>query len=90
MKGTEILRYKNTVNDLLNLGVNDYCDLGPGRGEIAVALKNKGNNICWLEAPWDFEDRTNWSKDYEINVLRVSFFLLHFKKLLIKMFNVFL
>ena len=82
MKGTEVLRYKNTVNDLLNLGVNDYCDLGPGRGEIAVALKNKGKNICCLEAPWDFENRTNWSKDHEINVFKGEFFSSSFQKVI--------
>ena len=27
MRDYEVLRYKNTVNDLLDLGVNDYCDL---------------------------------------------------------------
>jgi hypothetical protein len=44
MRESELLRYKNNVNDLLHLGINDYCDLGLGMGEIAVELKNKGKN----------------------------------------------
>ena len=82
MRESEVLRYKNTVNDLLDLGVNDYCDLGPGRGEIAIELKNKGKNICCLEAPWDFENRTSWNKDYEINIFKGEFFSSSFQKVI--------
>ena len=82
MRESEVLRYKNTLNDLLDLGVNDYCDLGPGRGQIAIELKNKGKNICCLEAPWDFKNRTSWSKDHEINVYKGEFFSSSFKKVI--------
>tara|TARA_B100001564_G_C20253552_1_gene496035 strand:- start:258 stop:374 length:117 start_codon:yes stop_codon:yes gene_type:complete len=37
MRESELLRYKNTVKDLLELGINNYCDLGLGMGEIAIA-----------------------------------------------------
>ena len=82
MRESEVLRYENTVTDLLDLEVNDYCDLGPGRGEIAIELKNKGKNICCLEAPWDFENRTSWSKDHEINVFKGEFFSSSFQKVI--------
>jgi SAM-dependent methyltransferase len=82
MRESEVLRYKNTLNDLLDLGVNDYCDLGPGRGQIAIELKNKGKNICCLEAPWDFKNRTSWSKNHEINVYKGEFFSSSFKKVI--------
>ena len=41
MRESEIIRYNNTTNDLLSLGVDNYCDLGPGRGEIAIEIKKK-------------------------------------------------
>ena len=37
MRESEVLRYKNNVNDLLHLGINDYCDLGLVMVEIAIA-----------------------------------------------------
>ena len=42
MRESEIIRYNNTTNDLLSLGVDNYCDLGPGRGEIAIG---KGSRL---------------------------------------------
>ena len=41
MRESEIIRYNNTTNDLLSLDVDYYCDLGPGRGEIAIGIKKK-------------------------------------------------
>ena len=82
MRKSELTRYKNTINDLLELGVNDYCDLGPGKGEIAIKLKQKGKNVCCLEAPWDFQNRTRWSKKHEINVFKGEFFSSSFQKVI--------
>ena len=73
MRESEIIRYNNTTNDLLSLGVDNYCDLGPGRGEIAIEIKKKGKNICCLEAPWDFEQRTAWSKEHDIKVFKGAY-----------------
>ena len=87
MRKSESLRYKNTVKDLLDLGVNNYCDLGSGRGEIAISLKNDDKNIRCLEAPWDFENRTKWSKDYEINVSKCEFFSSSFQQVINQKFQ---
>ncbi|HOZ86661.1 MAG TPA: methyltransferase domain-containing protein [Bacteroidia bacterium] len=79
---SEVTRYENTLNDLVNLNVNNYCELGPGRGEISIALKQKGKNVCALEAPWDFENRTSWAKPNGINVFPGEFFTSDFKKII--------
>lgn len=80
MRESEQKRYENTLNDLLSLGVNYYCELGPGRGEISIALKNAGKNICALEAPWEFEKRTSWAKQHNISVYPGEFFSTDFSK----------
>ena len=82
MRESEIIRYNNTTNDLLSLDVDYYCDLGPGRGEIAIGIKKKGKNICCLEAPWEFEQRTAWSKDHDIKVFKGEFFSSSFQKVI--------
>lgn len=79
MRESERIRYQNTVNDLLDLKAGLYCDLGPGRGEIAIALKEKGQNVCAIEAPWEFEQRTAWKKDHDIEVFPAEFFSDDFK-----------
>ena len=89
MRESEIIRYNNTTNDLLSLGVDNYCDLGPGRGEIAIEIKKKGKNICCLEAPWDFEQRTAWSKEHDIKVFKGEFFSSSFKQVIDQNVNCF-
>jgi 2-polyprenyl-3-methyl-5-hydroxy-6-metoxy-1,4-benzoquinol methylase len=74
MRESEKIRYKNTLNDLLSLNASSYCELGPGRGEISIALKNNGKNICAIEAPWDFENRTTWARENNIDVYPGEFF----------------
>lgn len=71
---TEEVRYRNTAADLIKLNVGTYCDLGPGAGEIAIKLKEAGKNVIALEAPWDFEARTAWSKDHGIKIYSGEFF----------------
>lgn len=77
---SEEIRYKNTLQDLLELNVKHYCELGPGAGEISIALKNAGKNICAVEAPWDFEARTAWSRSHGIKVFKGEFFTSKFKE----------
>lgn len=77
---SEEIRYRNTLQDLLDLGVENYCELGPGAGEISIALKQKGKNICAVEAPWDFERRTNWAAPNNIKVFKGEFFTSNFKE----------
>jgi len=77
---SEELRYKNTLQDLLDLGVENYCELGPGAGEISIALRQKGKNICAVEAPWEFEQRTSWAAPNKIKVFKGEFFTSNFKE----------
>jgi hypothetical protein len=77
---SEKIRYENTLNDLLSLNVNNYCELGPGAGEISIALKNKGKKVSALEAPWEFESRTAWAGPHGINVYPGEFFSSDFKE----------
>jgi len=79
---SEKLRYQNTLRDLLDLEVSSYCELGPGGGEISIALKEKGKNVCALEAPWDFEARTAWAKENSITVYKGEFFTSDFKSVI--------
>ncbi len=78
--GSEKIRYQNTLKDLLDLNASSYCELGPGGGEISIALKQKGKNVCALEAPWDFENRTAWGKPNGINVYAGEFFTSNFSE----------
>ncbi|GIV28454.1 MAG: hypothetical protein KatS3mg027_2268 [Bacteroidia bacterium] len=80
MRESEITRYKNTLKDLLDLNVEHYCDLGPGKGEICIGLHKAGKKVCALEAPWDFENRTAWKKEYNINVYSGDFFTCNFNE----------
>jgi len=78
---SEEIRYQNTLQDLLSLNASHYCELGPGAGEISVALKENGKNICAVEAPWDFEERTKWARQHEIKVYPGEFFTTRFASL---------
>ena len=46
MRDSEVIRYKNTLQDLTDF----YCELGPGGGEISMGLKGKGKNMLVLLA----------------------------------------
>ncbi len=76
----EKVRYENTLNDLLALKASSYCELGPGAGEISIALKQDKKNICALEAPWDFENRTHWAVPNNIKVFKGEFFTTNFRE----------
>lgn len=74
LRDSEKTRYQNTANDLLQLNAQCYCDLGPGRGEIAIKLKQANRKVIGLEAPWEFEQRTAWSKAQGITIYPGEFF----------------
>jgi 2-polyprenyl-3-methyl-5-hydroxy-6-metoxy-1,4-benzoquinol methylase len=82
MRTSEVIRYKNTLKDLLSLNVDSHCDLGPGRGEIAIELKKAGKKVSILEAPWDFETRTSWAGDNDIIAYKGDFFTTDFNKVI--------
>ena len=46
---SEEIRYKNTLEDLIKINAQSYCELGPGRGELSIALKKANKNI--IKAP---------------------------------------
>jgi len=79
MANSETNRYHNTFEDLLKFDAGTYCDLGPGRGEIAIKLKEAGKSVIALEAPWEFEERTAWAKENGINVYPGEFFETNFE-----------
>lgn len=76
---SEAIRYQNTLNDLISLDANSYCELGPGGGEIAIKLKESGKNVCCIEAPWEFEQRTAWAKEQGIEIFPGEFFSHNFE-----------
>jgi 2-polyprenyl-3-methyl-5-hydroxy-6-metoxy-1,4-benzoquinol methylase len=76
---SEIIRYKNTVQDLLDLNVASYCELGPGGGQVSMALQKAGKNVIALEAPWEFENRTRWAREHGIKVYQGEFFTTSFR-----------
>lgn len=77
---SEIVRYQNTSQDLIDLNAKSYCELGPGAGELSIALKKAGKTVCALEAPWEFEQRTAWAKEHNIHVYKGEFFTTDFKE----------
>lgn len=86
---SEKIRYQNTLQDLLDLNADQYCELGPGGGEISIALREKGKQICALEAPWDFEKRTAWAKEKGITVYAGEFFSCNFNEVIKEKVNCF-
>ena len=80
MRASEERRYNDSAQDLINLNAEMYCDLGPGRGEIAIRLKNANKNVIGLEAPWEFDQRTAWSKEKGIKIYQGEFFNTDFKQ----------
>jgi hypothetical protein len=89
MRSSELIRYKNTLNDLLELNTDNYCELGPGSGEISIGLKNNNKHVCALEAPWDFENRTTWAKKENIKVYSGEFFTCNFSETIKEKVNCF-
>ena len=86
---SEEIRYKNTLEDLIKLKAQSYCELGPGRGELSIALKKANKNICALEAPWEFESRTAWANEQNIEVYKGEFFTADFSKAISKKIDCF-
>jgi len=82
MNSSEKIRYQNTINDLVQLNANCYCDLGPGSGEIVKGLKDHNKNVIALESPWDFENRTAWKKQYGVTVYKGDFFTTNFSEVI--------
>ena len=80
MRESEEKRYNDSAQDLINLNAASYCDLGPGKGEIVIRLKNANKNVIGLEAPWEFKQRTAWSKEHGIKIYEGEFFNTDFKQ----------
>lgn len=74
MRQSEKIRFENTINDLIKLNVHHYCDLGPDTGTVALALHDKGKNVQCIDGPFEFEKRTAWKKDTNIQVHSGEFF----------------
>lgn len=82
LRVSERTRYSNTAADLLQLDAKTYCDLGPGRGEIVILLKQAQKHVVGLEAPWEFEQRTAWSKEHDIKIYLGEFFNTDFNQVI--------
>lgn len=82
MRESEKIRFENTINDLLNLNVLSYCDLGPDAGHVAKALDKKGKKVYGIEGPFEFEKRTAWKKDTGVKVYCGEFFSTQIDELL--------
>ena len=53
MNKIEQIRLDNTVNDLLDLNVKSYCDLGPGYGYLPTKLKENNKDVVFVESEWN-------------------------------------
>lgn len=65
----EKIRLETTVQDLVDLGVENYCDLGSGYGAVPIGLKNAGKNVTFIESEWNQYILKDWADgefDYKI------------------------
>ncbi|MEZ4937839.1 MAG: class I SAM-dependent methyltransferase [Crocinitomicaceae bacterium] len=67
-------RIDRSIEDLVSLGKNTYCDLGPGEGILSVGLKNKGKQVVAVEAPWAREENKSWAKVNNVPIHFIEFF----------------
>ena len=74
MRESEKIRLTNSINDLLGLKVESYCDLGPDNGFIPLSLSKKGKKVSCIEGPYEFDKRTSWKKGTGITVYKGEFF----------------
>ncbi|MCG8574354.1 MAG: class I SAM-dependent methyltransferase [Flavobacteriales bacterium] len=71
----EKIRLDNTFNDLKELNAKCYCDLGPGYGEIPIALKNAGKNVIFVESEWNEYLAKEWGTKEDIKYYIKDFLL---------------
>lgn len=69
----EAKRIKNTLNDLLSLNKDFYCDLGPGRGYLSIELKNSNKNVVAVEAPFALDENKALSENHDIKMYFIEF-----------------
>lgn len=62
---TQKVRMQNTLNDLLELDAKCYCDLGPGYGELPIALHKAGKEAIFVESEWNEYLIKDWPTDHE-------------------------
>lgn len=67
-------RIKATANDLLQLNKKQYCELGPGEGQISLLLKENNKDIIAVEAPWALEKNKKWAVDNHVKLYLMEFF----------------
>ena len=70
----EEIRKSRTVQDLLDLNVKTYCELGPGHGEISCQLKAKGKEAVAVEGPWLQDREPAWVKENGVRMYYGEFF----------------
>lgn len=74
-------RIDSTIQDLLSLDRRKYCDLGPGKGAIALGLKKAGRDVIGVEAPWANPENFAWAVPNGITIYREEFFTGDFSRL---------
>ncbi|NNC83575.1 MAG: class I SAM-dependent methyltransferase [Flavobacteriales bacterium] len=68
-------RIQRTIEDLVSLNADCYCELGPGTGGvISLGLKEKGQNIITVEAPWAKEANKAWAAENDVKMYLFEFF----------------
>lgn len=67
-------RVEKTIDDLIELDKSQYCDLGPGKGIIALGLKAANKNVVAVEAPWASEENKSWARISETKIYFQEFF----------------
>ena len=69
------IRMNNTLNDLIELNAKTYCDLGPGYGELPMALKEAGKNVICVESEWNAYLAEDWAQKAGIKYYIKDFLL---------------
>ena len=67
-------RIASTVKDVLALDAKQYCELGPGLGQLSLGLKKAGKNVIGVEAPWSLEANRTWATGAGVKLYHQDFF----------------
>jgi 2-polyprenyl-3-methyl-5-hydroxy-6-metoxy-1,4-benzoquinol methylase len=67
-------RIESTVQDLIGLGCQKYCDPGPGKGAISTGLSAQGRAVIGVEAPWANASDFPWADEHGIKIYYEEFF----------------
>lgn len=71
----EKIRLNNSLQDLLELNSNQYCDLGAGYGEIPIGLKHANKKVIVVESVWNEYLIQKWGNENSIKYYIKDFFL---------------